>query len=1072
MKRILTALLLSCALAGGAQAQDEAAWTAALEAGTAAYRRGGYEEATRHFETALMRAEAFGANNSRVATSLAWLTEMYRVQRRYLDAERLIRRAIQIDEQIHGPEHADVAMSLNSLALLFHSQGRLSEVEAPLTRALLIFQKVLGPEHPRMATNLHNLGALYRSMGRDGDAVPLYRRALELREKALGAAHRDTTLSRDALAATELALRATPAPAPRVVAPATVAAPRAAPVAPAPAPPAPVAAAPVVPAPVTPAPVAPPPPTPAPAPPAPVTPAPAPPAVTPSVIELATPKPVAPSPSEARLAAPATATPAPAPSIATPAPAQAARTPAPAAASLPSVRTAARTPADPAGPATPARTAPAPVTPTTIAETPRPAPIVVESTTPVSPPPAPTTLARAAAAPAAPAPPAAPPGPTRDIIIAPSAMVTAQVPAAPATIAAAAAAAPAATRPVPAAPAAPSPAPPAAVAAVAPASVAATPRPTVQTHRSSLAMHLGLLAASGARGANAQTAFEVMQQARNRRATAAPQRAAERMAGGDEALGGAVRARKELLARWHELDRALVAASLRLATGDTQRLRDELAGVDREIAAQEAVMARHLPRWLEHFSPAPLSIGTVQALLAPEEALLSYLVDDGATYVVALRRDNIAFASLDIGRAELGTLVRRVRDALDPLAGSGPRAVRRPFPVELSLHLYRALVGPVEAVLGGASHVIVIPDDALEGLPFGLLATAPPATPVRQPADHAQVAWLARRFALSSVPSEGSLRALRRAGRVAAGTRPFSGWGDPVLRPGSGTAVTARGQPRFNLRDSPVAGDIRRLEPIPESRDVLFAIADVLRGTDDDLHLREDATEAALKRSELAGFGVLAFATWGLGAESKDTHGEPALVMTPPERASGDDDGLLTASEVSVLRLNADLVILPATRTAAADGTPSAQGVSELARGFLHAGARTLLAAHWPVTADSTLKLTTRMLREQALGAGKAEALRRAMLALANGEDRHEYAHPVYWAALAVIGEGGYAAATPQTTAITTGRPDPGDRTLHPVIPSAVPVQPAPGSAPAAQEEGNLIEGAGRLLRGIFGGSK
>ena len=35
-----------------------------------------------------------------------------------------------------------------------------------------------------------------------------------------------------------------------------------------------------------------------------------------------------------------------------------------------------------------------------------------------------------------------------------------------------------------------------------------------------------------------------------------------------------------------------------------------------------------------------------------------------------------------------------------------------------------------------------------------------------------------------------------------------------------------------------------------------------------------------------------------------------------------------------------------------------------------------------------------------------SEALRRAMLALMDGEDRPAYAHPMYWAQLAVVGEG------------------------------------------------------------------
>ncbi len=47
---------------------------------------------------------------------------------------------------------------------------------------------------------------------------------------------------------------------------------------------------------------------------------------------------------------------------------------------------------------------------------------------------------------------------------------------------------------------------------------------------------------------------------------------------------------------------------------------------------------------------------------------------------------------------------------------------------------------------------------------------------------------------------------------------------------------------------------------------------------------------------------------------------EPALVLTPPAHASALDDGLLTASEIAALKLDADWVILSACNTAAGNG--------------------------------------------------------------------------------------------------------------------------------------------------------
>src|SRR6185436_963383 len=99
----------------------------------------------------------------------------------------------------------------------------------------------------------------------------------------------------------------------------------------------------------------------------------------------------------------------------------------------------------------------------------------------------------------------------------------------------------------------------------------------------------------------------------------------------------------------------------------------------------------------------------------------------------------------------------------------------------------------------------------------------------------------------------------------------------------------------------------------------------------------------------------------------------------PPEKGSELDDGLLTASEISRLKLDADWVVLSACNTAAPDGTPGAEGLSGLARAFFYAGARSLLVSHWAVASDATVALTTRMFEELARGASKGDALRRSM---------------------------------------------------------------------------------------------
>jgi hypothetical protein len=131
----------------------------------------------------------------------------------------------------------------------------------------------------------------------------------------------------------------------------------------------------------------------------------------------------------------------------------------------------------------------------------------------------------------------------------------------------------------------------------------------------------------------------------------------------------------------------------------------------------------------------------------------------------------------------------------------------------------------------------------------------------------------------------------------------------------------------------------------------------------------------------------------------------PALLLTPPSQASEDDDGLLTASEVAQLKLDADWVILSACNTAAGDDL-EAEALSGLARAFFYAGSRALLASHWYVDSEAAVALVTRAFAEinAQAGVGRAEALRRAMLALVGQGGR--LAHPAIWAPFVVVGEG------------------------------------------------------------------
>ena len=152
---------------------------------------------------------------------------------------------------------------------------------------------------------------------------------------------------------------------------------------------------------------------------------------------------------------------------------------------------------------------------------------------------------------------------------------------------------------------------------------------------------------------------------------------------------------------------------------------------------------------------------------------------------------------------------------------------------------------------------------------------------------------------------------------------------------------------------------------------------------------------------------------------------EPALVLTIPDKPTDLDDGLLEASEVAKLKMNADWVVLSACNTASSDGV-GAEPLSGLARAFLYAGGRSLIVSHWDVSDEATARLMSdlfqiskdkptlshgEMMREATLklldaaptdeDANPRAALPRKRPGAAR-QDRH---HPRVWAPFVVVGE-------------------------------------------------------------------
>jgi CHAT domain-containing protein len=172
------------------------------------------------------------------------------------------------------------------------------------------------------------------------------------------------------------------------------------------------------------------------------------------------------------------------------------------------------------------------------------------------------------------------------------------------------------------------------------------------------------------------------------------------------------------------------------------------------------------------------------------------------------------------------------------------------------------------------------------------------------------------------------------------------------------------------------------------------------------LFFGREASEAIVRSTDLSKAGTIAFATHAVVSGDFDHLSEPALILTPPAKASQEDDGLLTASEISTLRLTAEIVVLSACNTASTSGRRGAPGLSGLASGFFEAGARSLIVSHWTILSLSSILIMpeTYALFAAAPDDGVSEALRKAMLVTANNPMEEYLSHPAVWAPFTVVG--------------------------------------------------------------------
>jgi tetratricopeptide (TPR) repeat protein len=362
--------------------------------------------------------------------------------------------------------------------------------------------------------------------------------------------------------------------------------------------------------------------------------------------------------------------------------------------------------------------------------------------------------------------------------------------------------------------------------------------------------------------------------------------------------------------------------------------------------------------------PAPFtSAGDVEALMPDSSTAILEYVSGG------LGAPTILFV---LSRTASADVRARVLPPADSLAGEVARFLALVQRGEAADSLARAfgaaLLEPARADLGpGVTRLIVVPDGPLHRVPWDLLRLA----------DGSRVI---ERYAVSVAPSAAIVAALWRRHRTPAeGTRParLLAFGDP-------TFAGERGAPT-SLGDMP---SLPRLEASGREARLVSRYAPAAT-----LRLRDEASASFLEHTPLDRYQVIHFATHAV----VDDRSTARTVLALAADTAG--NGLVGPGDLAALRLDADLVVLSACRTASGV-VIEGEGVQGLTAPLLQAGARSVVASQWRIADQSVLSFVDDFYRALADSLPVGDALRTAKLAaLRRGEPAKA------WAAFTTVGD-------------------------------------------------------------------
>jgi CHAT domain-containing protein/Flp pilus assembly protein TadD len=433
---------------------------------------------------------------------------------------------------------------------------------------------------------------------------------------------------------------------------------------------------------------------------------------------------------------------------------------------------------------------------------------------------------------------------------------------------------------------------------------------------------------------------------------------------------------------------------------------DRLA-LNREIeeltVALESVRAQiriSSPAYASLIQPAAITLSGIQHELDAGTLLLEYSLGKERSYVWTVTPDSLHAHELP-ARERIEEAARALRDSLPELANPGERE-------KAATNVGAMLLVPVTSELG-RKRLVIVSDGLLQALvPFAALkvpsvgATSQSGQTRLLIEDH-EIVTEASMSALAALRHETAGRAMQAKAVAVLADPVFEQSDERVVRiagtPAAGTAATEDPSLLKAALESNTRGDT--LARLPMTRDEAEDIVKLAPAGESSIKLDFDASKMNAMSPELADYRVVHFATHGI---LDQTHPDlSGIVFSLYDREGKDVDGFLRLNEIFNLKLPVQLVVLSACQSGQGR-IVGGEGLVGLTRGFLYAGASTMVMSLWKVDDAATGELMKRFYAKM-LGKDKlrpAAAMRTAQVEMM-GETK--WKGPYYWAAFLVEGD-------------------------------------------------------------------